>query len=131
MGTSAKRGLMGRTKAKRVVPCAPAPASYSFERATGDETGTAQRYLGGVVERLARRTCNQEVSGSTPALAACWNYIVRGSPEFNSSAPWLVNSQRVCLYFQLGFLTCSVEFGLLVSHHLSGVPENKLGAPPL
>ena len=30
MGTSAKRGLMGRRKAKQVVPCAPAPASYIY-----------------------------------------------------------------------------------------------------
>ena len=27
---------------------------YSFERATGDEASPAQRYLGGVVERLGR-----------------------------------------------------------------------------
>ena len=63
-----------------------------------------------MAERLRCQTCNPEIPGSTPARLQA-GVVLRG-PEFNSSAS------------QLGFLTCSVEFGLFASHHLSGVPEN-------
>jgi len=76
---------------------------------------------GSMAEWLGCRTWNLEVPGTSPALTTIWRCFsvdpIQLLHHACKIASWFAS-------YQLGFLTCHVEFVVFVSNYLSGVPTN-------